>query len=63
MKDIRILIKEITMCEGCRYFRDDFVYYGDARYSCSHPKGPGGKLTSTIIKEMKIHEDCPLPKK
>lgn len=62
MKDIRIITKEISMCEGCHHFRVDDCAYGDACYSCNHPNGPGGKLTSKVIIERKIHKDCPLPK-
>lgn len=60
--DIRIETREITICEECHYFRDDDCVYGNARYSCNHPDGPGGKLTTEIITERTIHKDCPLPK-
>ncbi len=64
MKNTRIITREITMCEVCDHFRDDNdIGYGNARYSCGHPDGPGGELNEEIVIKMKIHEKCPLPKK
>lgn len=60
--DIRIMTRQITMCEACHYFMDNPCAYGNARYSCEHPSGPGGILTTDIVKDRKIHKDCPLPK-
>ncbi len=62
MLDIRIEMKEITTCEECNHFEDSPHARGDARYSCRHPFGPGGRLTQEIVLKRKIHKDCPLPK-
>lgn len=58
----RIVTKKITMCEECHYFVNDDYVHGDSRYWCSYPSGPGGKLTTEIVKERTIHKECPLPK-
>lgn len=63
MKDIRIVAKEISMCEECHHFIVDGHAYGNACLSCNHPNGPGGKLTMEVITKRKIHKDCPLLKK
>lgn len=60
--DKRLVLKTITVCEVCPHFRDDNCGFGNAKYSCAHPSGPGDRLTEEIVRQMKIHEDCPLVK-
>jgi hypothetical protein len=55
----RIETKKIASCRECRHFDTNYQAHGDARYSCNHPNGPGGRLTWLGTEE--IHEDCPLP--
>lgn len=59
----RYTIIKVIMCQECPHFKDNPCACGNSRYSCNHPKGPGGKLTQEIILEKNIHEECPLPKR
>ncbi len=61
-EDTRIETRKITMCEECHYFDDCSHCYGNARFSCKHPDGLGGKLNQKIITKGTIHEECPWPK-
>ena len=62
MIDKRIETREITSCSECHNFDVNNSCCGNAKYSCNHPNGPGGRLTQEIVLKRKIHKDCPLPK-